>query len=68
VLKYKWEAVYSAQAYVELLNTYSDHIALEEEMHAELFNDIGNLIETKFGGTILKEYLSILYLAHRYES
>jgi SAM-dependent methyltransferase len=68
VLKYRWETEYTAQAYVKLLNTYSDHIALEKEIRAELFDGIENLIETDFGGRIVKEYLSILYLAHRNES
>lgn len=63
VLKYRWEAEYSAKTYVELLNTYSDHIALEKEIRVALFNSIENLIETQFGGTIVKEHLAILYLA-----
>ena len=67
VLKYSWEAEYAAKAYVELLNTYSDHLALEKEIRAELFNGIENLIESKFGGRIVKEHLAILYLAHRNE-
>jgi SAM-dependent methyltransferase len=68
VLKYRWETEYTAQAYVKLLNTYSDHIALEKDTRAELFDGIENLIETDFDGRIVKEHLSILYLAHRNES
>jgi SAM-dependent methyltransferase len=67
VFKYRWQAEYSAKTYVELLNTYSDHIALEQEIRTELFDGIENLIETQFGGSIVKEHLSILYLAHRNE-
>jgi SAM-dependent methyltransferase len=65
VLKYRWATEYTSQAYVKLLNTYSDHIALEEDIRAELFNDIETLVETDFDGRIVKEYLSIMYLAHR---
>ena len=65
VLKYSWETEYSAQAYVKLLNTYSDHIALEDDIRTELFDGIEKLIETDFDGRIVKEHLSILYLAHR---
>ena len=65
VLKYGWDTEYTAQAYVELLNTYSDHMALEKETRAELFDGIENLIEIHFGGRIVKEHLSVLYLAHR---
>ena len=65
MLKYRWETEYTAQTYVKLLNTYSDHIALEKDTRIELFDSIENLIETDFGGRIVKEHLSILYLAHR---
>jgi SAM-dependent methyltransferase len=67
VLKYRWEAEYTAQAFLKLLSTYPDHIVLEKETRAELFDGIENLIETDFDGRIVKEYLSILYLAHRNE-
>ena len=66
--KYNWGTEYTAQGYVKLLNTYSDHIALEKDIRAELFDGIENLIETGFDGRIVKEHLSILYLAHRNES
>lgn len=65
VHKYCWETEYTSKNYVKLLNTYSDHLALEKDVRAKLFDHIENLIETKFGGRIIKEYLSILYLAHR---
>jgi SAM-dependent methyltransferase len=64
-IKYRWEAEYSAKAYIELLNTYSDHVVLEKEIRTELYSGIENQIETQFGGRIVKEHLSILYLAHR---
>lgn len=67
VLKYRWTTEYTSQSYIKLLNTYSDHIALEEDTRAKLFNDIVTLVETDFNGRIVKEYLSILYLAHRKE-
>ena len=65
VLKYSWEAEYTSTEYLRLLNTYSDHLALEQEVRKRLFKGITELIETGFGGRIVKEYLSILYLAHR---
>jgi len=67
VFKYRWEAEYSAKAYVELLSTYSDHIALEKGIRTKLLDGIENLIETRFSGSIVKEHLSILYLARRNE-
>ena len=64
VRKYRWEQEYTSKTYVELLNTFSDHIVLNEETRTQLFEGIENHIETKFGGRILREYLSVLYLAH----
>lgn len=67
VLMYRWDTEYTSKAYVKLLNTYSDHLALEKEVREELFSGIKKLIETEFDGHIVKEHLSILYLAHRNE-
>ena len=65
VRKYRWEQKYSSESYVELLNTYSDHLALSLETRKQLYEAIKNHIEVKFNGRIIKEYLSVLYLAHR---
>lgn len=45
------ERVFSAKEYIELLGTYSDHIAIEESMRKEFFEKISNAID-KHGGTI----------------
>ena len=45
------ERVFSAREYVELLGTYSDHIAMEESMRNEFFERISNAID-KHGGSI----------------
>lgn len=65
VLKYYWNAEYTSKAYTELLNTYSDHLDLPKEVRTRLYDGIERLIETEYGGHMLKEYVSILYLAHR---
>ena len=65
IRKYKWNRMYGATDYISLLNTYSDHRALEDSIRDALFLDIAELINTKFSGQIIKEYLTILYLGHR---
>ena len=57
--------MYDAAEYISLLNTYSDHRALDDSIREALFLDIAELINTQFAGQIIKEYLTILYLAHR---
>jgi ubiquinone/menaquinone biosynthesis C-methylase UbiE len=65
VKKYKWDQAYTAPEYTELLDTYSDHITLDTDTKATLFAQIENQIEAQHGGRIVKEHLTILYLAQR---
>lgn len=45
------ERVFSAKEYIELLGTYSDHIAIEENIRTDFFAKIEEAIN-KYGGTI----------------
>lgn len=45
------ERMFSAKEYVELLGTYSDHIAIEETIRIKFFSKIEEAIN-KYGGTI----------------
>jgi len=45
------ERVFSAKEYIELLGTYSDHIAIEEPIRKKFFSKIEEAIN-KHGGTI----------------
>jgi SAM-dependent methyltransferase len=65
VRKHLWTVNYDATTYINLLNTYSDHRSLDDITRTHLFRDIAYLINTQFDGSITKEYLAILYLAHR---
>ena len=42
---------FSAKEYVELLGTYSDHIAMEEKIRTEFFAKIEETIN-QYGGTL----------------
>ncbi len=64
VKRYSWEQAYTSQAYIELLNTYSDHLALNPQVRVQLLEGIREHIETHFEGRVVKEYLSILYITH----
>jgi len=56
---------YTAESYLELLNTYSGHRALETTQRANLLACISELINEDFGGTITKRYLYELRVARR---
>ncbi len=63
--RYEWEATYSAQQYLDLLSTYSDHRALEATRQRRLFECIARLIDQRYGGRIRKRYLNELRIAQR---
>lgn len=57
---YPWSAQYSAEQYIELLSTYSDHIHLPDVERNALFQGIADLIRDEYGGSVLKHYQSVL--------
>jgi SAM-dependent methyltransferase len=65
VKHYPWSKMFDKVQYLKLLNTFSGHRNLEEARRLELFTGIGALIESEFGGTIARPYLSVLYLAKK---
>lgn len=65
--RYQQELRYTAEAYVELLSTYSGHRALETTWRAGLLSCVADLIDEHFGGMITKRYLYELRVARRSE-
>jgi SAM-dependent methyltransferase len=61
--RYEWEQPYSAQEYIDLLSTYSDHRALEERVRRHLLDCIAQLIVGRYGGRIRKRHLNELRIA-----
>jgi hypothetical protein len=59
VLKYYWNTEYTSKAYTELLSTYSDHLDLAKEVRTRLYDGIERLIETEFGGHIIKSAVKV---------
>lgn len=60
---YAWTRRYSTADYLRLLNTYSDHRQLEPATRARLFERLAAHIEKDYGGSVLRPYLSVLFLA-----
>lgn len=56
---------YSADSYVDLLATFSDHLLLEPQRRERLFAGIRDLINSQFSGSIIREHVALLYLARR---
>ncbi len=59
---YPWTARYSAEQYVGLVSTHSDHIALEPSLRETLLNAVATAIEAN-GGTLELPHVTRLCLA-----
>lgn len=62
---YDWSIDFTADDYVRLLRTFSDHIRLGEERLAGLAEDIRKLIEGRYDGYVTRPYRSVLHMAKR---
>lgn len=62
---WRWRRAFTADEYVALLGTYSDHITLPARRRRTLLAAIHRLIDERFSGTVTREFGTVLYLAHR---
>ncbi len=60
IRRYPWVAEYSAEDYIALLGTYSDHLGLPASERASLFEHISSLIQEEYAGVVRKHYESVL--------
>ena len=65
VRRYAWDQPYTTRTYVDVLLTYSNHLALPSEAREGLLACIARLIDTRHGGAITKRYLNMLHVARR---
>jgi hypothetical protein len=61
--RYEWEQAYTTDSYTDLLLTYSNHIVLPAR--DQLIADIRRLVDTRYGGRVVKRYLTQLATAVR---
>ncbi len=62
VFQFPWTQWYTAEEYLQLLATYSDHHTLPPENKRALFEEIAKIL-AQHGGGRTKPYLAVLYLA-----
>lgn len=68
VKTYPWSQAYTTTEYLRLINTYSNYRSLVEDSRTRLFHGIADLLDRRYGGTITKDYLAVLYLARKRSS
>jgi SAM-dependent methyltransferase len=60
-----WPVDYTADTYIDVLNTYSGHIAWVQSKRDKLYAEVRRLIGQRAEGRIRKHYLSILQVCRR---
>jgi SAM-dependent methyltransferase len=63
--RYVWDVMYTAEAYIDLLNTFSDHIASTPEQREYLYGKVRELIVGRSDPRVRRHWLAILNLARR---
>jgi hypothetical protein len=64
---YETDRVYTSETYLDVLQTYSGMRAIDAPARAELLACIGELIDSRYGGMIVKPYLRTMRVAYRNE-
>jgi len=58
-----WRKRYTAGDYVAMLNTHSDHQLLPADRRKRLLDELATLIDTHYGGSVIKDYATVLQMA-----
>lgn len=61
--RWQWEETYPTSGYLDLLMSYSGHRALPEPARSGLLSCIADLINGRYGGRVVKQYLTQLWVA-----
>lgn len=62
---YDWEVVYDAEGYIELLKTFSGHIAMRPWQRERLFGEIRRRLAERPDGRLRRHWGTVLHVARR---
>jgi SAM-dependent methyltransferase len=65
IRRYVWSLTYTADEYIDVLRTYSGHIAMTDRQRRRLFGAIRERIGARDRPVVEKHYLNIVYVARR---
>jgi len=65
VRRYVWENKYTAQEYIDLLNTFSGHISMDAEKRDYLYRQINDRIDARADRRVRRHWYAILHVARR---
>ena len=63
--RYVWERMYTADEYIDLLNTFSGHIALEPDKREYLYRNVRERINARADPRVRRHWLAILNVARK---
>ncbi len=67
IRQYDWERVYDAEEYIALLNTFSNHIAMQPWQRDRLYGEIRRRLALRPDGRLRRHWGSVLQVARRLE-
>ena len=65
IKQYDWETVYDADGYVDLLNTFSGHIAMHDWQRDRLYGEIRRRLAERPDGRLRRHWGGVLQVARR---
>lgn len=67
ITQYDWETVYDAAGYIELLNTFSGHIAMQQWQRDRLYGEVRRRLAARADGLLRRHWGGVLHIARRRE-
>jgi SAM-dependent methyltransferase len=67
VRQFDWEQVYDAEGYIDLLDTFSGHIAMADWQRERLYGEIRRRLALREDGTLRRHWGAVLHVARRLE-
>ena len=63
VSQFDWEVTYDAASYLELLSTFSSHIAMQPWQRERLYGEIGRRLAERADGSLRRHWGAVLHVA-----
>lgn len=63
--QYDWETIHDAESYIDLLNTFSGHIAMAEWQRERLYGEIRRRLAERDDGRLRRHWGGVLHIARR---
>jgi SAM-dependent methyltransferase len=67
ISQFDWETVYDADGYIDLLNTFSGHIAMQDWQRDRLYGEIRRRLAQRPDGRLRRHWGGVLHIARRKE-